>query len=153
MTMEAQVHYCALWKSADFEAYTVMQVVPSGCLSLSIRPNTTQPLQRFATLAQMLLCSQVVTEKANCILWLYLLNYSSQCIILLVQKKHLYQKKKKRQKQQQQKAMASAKSEWKSYHKVSQGQLSLMLPKVGIFKMLFNVHFFHFIDYSWVKNN
>lgn len=37
MSMEAQqIHYCASWKPTDFEAYTVMQSLPSGCLSFSV---------------------------------------------------------------------------------------------------------------------
>ena len=146
MTMEAQkFHYCALWKSTDFEAYTVMQSCTFWLfVFLSIDPTPLSLYSGLLRLLQMLLCSQVVTEKGK----LYFMAVSAQLPLPSVSfchfKKSTFTKKKKKK----------AKTTTKKGYGICQKRVGrpivechkdnspLMLPKMGIFKMLFNVHFF-----------
>ena len=112
MSVEAQkVHYCALTKSTDFEAYTVRQSCTFWLfIFLSIDPTPLSLYSCLLHLLQMLLCSQVVTGKGK----LNFMAVSAQLPVPSVSfchfKKSIFTKKKEKKQQQQQKAMASAKS-------------------------------------------
>lgn len=121
------------------------------------RPNTTQPLQLFAML------TPDAPVQSGCH-WKRQIEFygcicstsSSQCIILSLQKKHLYQKKKKRERKNNnnRKLWHLPKASGMSYDRVPQGQLSSDASQSGDFQDALKCTFlFHFIDYSWVKNN
>ena len=107
------------------------------------RPNTTQPLQLFATLTPDAPVQSGCHWKRQIEFYGCICSTScSQCIILSLQKKHFYQKKRE-------KTTTTAKSYGICQKLVGRPMVEchkdnspLMLPKVGIFKMLLNVHFF-----------
>lgn len=137
MTMEAQkFHYCALWKSTDFEAYTVMQSCTFWLfVFLSIDPTPLSLYSGLLRLLQMLLCSQVVTEKGK----LYFMAVSAQLPLPSVSfchfKKSTFTKKKKKGKNNNNKRLWHLpKASGTSYRRVSQGQLSSDASQNGDFQ-------------------
>lgn len=145
MSVEAQkVHYCALTKSTDFEAYTVRQSCTFWLfIFLSIDPTPLSLYSCSLHLLQMLLCSQVVTGKGK----LNFMAVSAQLPVPSVSfchfKKSIFTKKKR------EKTTTTTKSYGICQKLVGRPMVEchkdnspLMLPKVGIFKMLLNVHLF-----------
>lgn len=149
MSVEAQkVHYCALTKSTDFEAYTGRQSCTFWLfIFLSIDPTPLSLYSCLLCLLQMLLCSQVVTGKGK----LNFMAVSAQLPLPSVSfchfKKSIFTKKKKKEREKT--------TTTESYGicpklvgcpmiECHKDNSPLMLPKVGIFKMLLNVHFFSF---------
>ena len=98
MSVEAQkVHYCALTKSTDFEAYTGRQSCTFWLfIFLSIDPTPLSLYSCLLCLLQMLLCSQVVTGKGK----LNFMAVSAQLPLPSVSfchfKKSIFTKKKKK---------------------------------------------------------
>ena len=138
MTMEAQkFHYCALWKSTDFEAYTVMQSCTFWLfVFLSIDPTPLSLYSGLLRLLQMLLCSQVVTEKGK----LYFMAVSAQLPLPSVSFCHFKKstftknKKKKGKTNNNKRLWHLPKASGTSYHRVSQGQLSSDASQNGDFQ-------------------
>ena len=106
------------------------------------RPNTTQPLQLFATLTPDAPVQSGCHWKRQIEFYGCICSTScSQCIILSLQKKHFYQKKREKTTTTKSYGICQ-KLVGRPMVECHKDNSPLMLPKVGIFKMLLNVHLF-----------